>query len=234
MKRNNHTVTNESTSFIIFHIYSWARSSCRFVWDGSCWRMCDRQRGNERRNVLTWKWGKVLCVFERPVDTVLPPQGGIAFVAIKGAFKVYFKQQQYLRQAHRKILDFPEQEEAWGGAAVRREDDRTKRTPLLEGWGGGRRWTVRLWSAGETDFKISVTPINYSQTASPHLLTPSVVQWSIAPPMTFTQGFPPSPLHIVFKLSTDVWTHRSTRVVPHKHHFNGFPKNLRGKVSAIT
>uniref|UniRef100_A0A3B3CQZ8 Membrane-associated ring finger (C3HC4) 5 n=1 Tax=Oryzias melastigma TaxID=30732 RepID=A0A3B3CQZ8_ORYME len=38
--------------------------------------------------------------------------GGIAFVAIKGAFKVYFKQQQYLRQAHRKILNFPEQEEA--------------------------------------------------------------------------------------------------------------------------
>ncbi len=39
-------------------------------------------------------------------------QGGIAFVAIKGAFKVYFKQQQYLRQAHRKILNFPEIEEA--------------------------------------------------------------------------------------------------------------------------
>ncbi|XP_035519994.1 E3 ubiquitin-protein ligase MARCH5 isoform X3 [Morone saxatilis] len=38
--------------------------------------------------------------------------GGIAFVAIKGAFKVYFKQQQYMRQAHRKILNFPEQEEA--------------------------------------------------------------------------------------------------------------------------
>ncbi|PWA25918.1 hypothetical protein CCH79_00001369 [Gambusia affinis] len=38
--------------------------------------------------------------------------GGIAFVAIKGAFKVYFKQQQYLRQAHRKILNFPEPEEA--------------------------------------------------------------------------------------------------------------------------
>ncbi|XP_033957061.1 LOW QUALITY PROTEIN: E3 ubiquitin-protein ligase MARCHF5 [Pseudochaenichthys georgianus] len=38
--------------------------------------------------------------------------GGIAFVAIKGAFKVYFKQQQYQRQAHRKILDFPEPEEA--------------------------------------------------------------------------------------------------------------------------
>lgn len=40
-------------------------------------------------------------------------QGGIAFVAIKGAFKVYFKQQQYLRQAHRKILNFPELDEAW-------------------------------------------------------------------------------------------------------------------------
>ncbi|KAG2462580.1 MARH5 ligase, partial [Polypterus senegalus] len=38
--------------------------------------------------------------------------GGIAFVAIKGAFKVYFKQQQYLRQAHRKILNYTEQEEA--------------------------------------------------------------------------------------------------------------------------
>ncbi|MBN3277533.1 MARH5 ligase, partial [Polyodon spathula] len=38
--------------------------------------------------------------------------GGIAFVAIKGVFKVYFKQQQYLRQAHRKILDYAEQEEA--------------------------------------------------------------------------------------------------------------------------
>ncbi|XP_048125268.1 E3 ubiquitin-protein ligase MARCH5 isoform X1 [Alosa alosa] len=38
--------------------------------------------------------------------------GGIAFVAIKGAFKVYFKQQQYLRQAHRRILNFPEPEEA--------------------------------------------------------------------------------------------------------------------------
>ncbi|XP_005991605.1 E3 ubiquitin-protein ligase MARCH5 isoform X2 [Latimeria chalumnae] len=36
--------------------------------------------------------------------------GGIAFVAIKGAFKVYFKQQQYLRQAHRKILNYPDQE----------------------------------------------------------------------------------------------------------------------------
>lgn len=58
-----------------------------------------------------------------------PPQGGIAFVAIKGAFKVYFKQQQYLRQAHRKILNFPEQEEAWGGP-VGRPAGRTAYPPL--------------------------------------------------------------------------------------------------------
>ncbi|OBS73044.1 hypothetical protein A6R68_12388, partial [Neotoma lepida] len=45
-------------------------------------------------------------------DTAFDVKGGIAFVAIKGAFKVYFKQQQYLRQAHRKILNYPEQEEA--------------------------------------------------------------------------------------------------------------------------
>ena len=47
-----------------------------------------------------------------PPHVSCSPQGGIAFVAIKGAFKVYFKQQQYLRQAHRKILNFPEPEEA--------------------------------------------------------------------------------------------------------------------------
>uniref|UniRef100_A0A8D0E376 E3 ubiquitin-protein ligase MARCHF5 n=1 Tax=Salvator merianae TaxID=96440 RepID=A0A8D0E376_SALMN len=34
--------------------------------------------------------------------------GGIAFVAIKGALKVYFRQQQYLIQANRHILNFVE------------------------------------------------------------------------------------------------------------------------------
>ncbi|XP_070539953.1 E3 ubiquitin-protein ligase MARCHF5-like [Ptychodera flava] len=38
--------------------------------------------------------------------------GGIAFVTIKGAMKIYYKQQQYLRQVHRKIQDFPEEEQA--------------------------------------------------------------------------------------------------------------------------
>lgn len=37
--------------------------------------------------------------------------GGIAFVAIKGALKVYFRQQQYLIQANRRILNYPEREE---------------------------------------------------------------------------------------------------------------------------
>ncbi|CAD5111002.1 DgyrCDS353 [Dimorphilus gyrociliatus] len=32
--------------------------------------------------------------------------GGIAFVAIKGCMKIYYKQQQYLRQRQRKILNF--------------------------------------------------------------------------------------------------------------------------------
>lgn len=34
--------------------------------------------------------------------------GGIAFVLIKGALKVYFKQQQYVIQANRHILNYPE------------------------------------------------------------------------------------------------------------------------------
>ncbi|KAM3600262.1 uncharacterized protein V6R79_020343 [Siganus canaliculatus] len=34
--------------------------------------------------------------------------GGIAFVLIKGALKVYFKQQQFVMQANRQILNYPE------------------------------------------------------------------------------------------------------------------------------
>ncbi|XP_075996250.1 E3 ubiquitin-protein ligase MARCHF5 [Genypterus blacodes] len=36
--------------------------------------------------------------------------GGIAFVVIKGMFKVYFKQQQYIIQANRHILNYPERD----------------------------------------------------------------------------------------------------------------------------
>lgn len=130
-----------------------------------------------------WKWEKILlkpwvgealmfwaeCVFKLFQHTLFVSlQGGIAFVAIKGAFKVYFKQQQYLRQAHRKILNFPEQEEAWGGRAVRREAGQPDEphTPLLEGWGeGGRERTLsrrRWWN----ELGISVTP--YSPAPPPH------------------------------------------------------------------
>lgn len=64
--------------------------------------------------VLTSRLTSVLYISNHSTSRCfLFPQGGIAFVAIKGAFKVYFKQQQYLRQAHRKILNFPEPEEAW-------------------------------------------------------------------------------------------------------------------------
>uniref|UniRef100_A0A8C2CTQ7 E3 ubiquitin-protein ligase MARCHF5 n=1 Tax=Cyprinus carpio TaxID=7962 RepID=A0A8C2CTQ7_CYPCA len=46
--------------------------------------------------------------------------GGIAFVVIKGALKVYFKQQQYFIQANRHILNYPEPE---GRADGTFEDD---------------------------------------------------------------------------------------------------------------
>lgn len=39
---------------------------------------------------------------------ILSPQGGIAFVLIKGAMKVYFKQQQFISQVNRQILNYPE------------------------------------------------------------------------------------------------------------------------------
>lgn len=52
------------------------------------------------------------------VTPPLPPQGGIAFVLIKGVLKVYFKQQQYIIQANRHILNYPEtngDEQSQGG-----------------------------------------------------------------------------------------------------------------------
>lgn len=47
--------------------------------------------------------------------------GGITFVAIKGALKVYFKQQQYLIQANRRILNYVDQ---------RSEDEEETMTPV--------------------------------------------------------------------------------------------------------
>ena len=35
-------------------------------------------------------------------------QGGFAFVTIKGILKLYYKQQQYIRQAQRRILNYDE------------------------------------------------------------------------------------------------------------------------------
>jgi len=36
---------------------------------------------------------------------IYPPQGGMAFVVIRGVLKIYFKQQQYVRQSQRLIMD---------------------------------------------------------------------------------------------------------------------------------
>ncbi|XP_056277354.1 uncharacterized protein LOC130198232 isoform X4 [Pseudoliparis swirei] len=63
-----------------------------------------RLRGNERRHKL------LEAVFNPRVQ--LHRSGRHRLRGHQGAFKVYFKQQQYQRQAHRKILNFPEQEEA--------------------------------------------------------------------------------------------------------------------------
>ncbi|KAK9968648.1 hypothetical protein ABG768_002963 [Culter alburnus] len=49
--------------------------------------------------------------------------GGIAFVVIKGVLKVYFKQQQYLIQANRHILNYPEAEGRADGAVEDGDSD---------------------------------------------------------------------------------------------------------------
>uniref|UniRef100_A0A8D3CRW4 E3 ubiquitin-protein ligase MARCHF5 n=1 Tax=Scophthalmus maximus TaxID=52904 RepID=A0A8D3CRW4_SCOMX len=54
--------------------------------------------------------------------------GGIAFVAIKGAFKVYFKQQQYLRQAHRGRT-------TGQNTRTHKRTHTHSHTPLLKGFG---------------------------------------------------------------------------------------------------
>lgn len=46
--------------------------------------------------------------FTQWIYCALSPQGGIAFVLIKGVLKVYFKQQQCIIQASRHILNYPE------------------------------------------------------------------------------------------------------------------------------
>jgi E3 ubiquitin-protein ligase MARCH5 len=35
--------------------------------------------------------------------------GGIAFIAVKGVLKIYFKQKQYVRKQQRKILDYTDE-----------------------------------------------------------------------------------------------------------------------------
>lgn len=39
---------------------------------------------------------------------VLSFQGGIAFITIKGVLKIFYKQQQYKRQANRVVNDYPQ------------------------------------------------------------------------------------------------------------------------------
>ncbi|KAK2166411.1 hypothetical protein LSH36_39g02067 [Paralvinella palmiformis] len=57
-------------------------------------------------------FGRVNSNFQR---TLL---GGIAFIAIKGVLRIYFKQQQYIRQAQRKILNFEEHQQVQSQGAA--------------------------------------------------------------------------------------------------------------------
>ena len=58
------------------------------------------------------KYGSLYCSLEcfkgllRGYMSML--QGGIASIAIKGVLRIYFKQQQYIRQSQRTILDYDE------------------------------------------------------------------------------------------------------------------------------
>lgn len=133
----------QQLSLGIFLIYSWGVNS---------------QGGQLVFGTLGGVVGDAKC-WAASYKTVCAPQGGIAFVAIKGAFKVYFKQQQYLRQAHRKILNFPEQEEAWGGQQGR-PNEWTALTSQ-ERW-RGRRW--KCYWAGSASLTASPS-FSYS---SPH------------------------------------------------------------------
>lgn len=62
-------------------------------------------------------------------------QGGIAFVAIKGVLKIYYKQQQYLRQANRIIRDFEEDPQAAAGSSIESQPPQPVQPgPTLQEW----------------------------------------------------------------------------------------------------
>ncbi|XP_011342612.1 E3 ubiquitin-protein ligase MARCH5 isoform X2 [Ooceraea biroi] len=51
--------------------------------------------------------------------------GGVAFITIKGAFKIYHKQQQYKRQCQRRVMDYTESNVALYRRQQDSENDRT-------------------------------------------------------------------------------------------------------------
>ena len=55
-------------------------------------------------------YSSLVCIYGCPSVHILLwlVQGGIAFIAIKGVAKLYYKQQQYVRQAKRQIRNFEE------------------------------------------------------------------------------------------------------------------------------
>ncbi|XP_014237689.1 E3 ubiquitin-protein ligase MARCH5-like [Trichogramma pretiosum] len=51
--------------------------------------------------------------------------GGVAFITIKGAFKIYYKQQQYIRQRQRRIMDYTDSNIALYRTQRSAEDNQT-------------------------------------------------------------------------------------------------------------
>lgn len=58
------------------------------------------------------KWEKALFLFYPCTNLVIVMllfQGGISFVAVKGVVRIYYRQQQYVRQAQRIVKNYGEE-----------------------------------------------------------------------------------------------------------------------------
>jgi hypothetical protein len=55
-----------------------------------------------------WPPRIVIVVLILDLRVIVCTQGGIAFLGVKGLCRLYYKQQQFVRQAQRRVLDFEE------------------------------------------------------------------------------------------------------------------------------
>ena len=111
--------------------------------------------------LLKWWFNPNSTSFSLPSMTHI--QGGIAFVTIKGALKVFYKQQQFLRQAHRKIQDFPDENGPWDDED---DDDDEKMQSHPQGelalvsdgiWSLSLLWEQGSWWVGNRRVMVNVS-----------------------------------------------------------------------------